>query len=176
MIPCIIAAPYQGALKVSDLCDELHRVTASRAMQVKCKVNFWSSDSQQVHLIGRVVTKVNRVNAVWQARLANAEPQPSLVLATSWLRVQNYKNNQCETILSPNYFWEILKIKRWCIASHKKRFARILQSTRFITFIHEIAVFSVRHSTPAAVFPFSRFPVSSTRFAVLIIINIFILL
>ena len=30
MIPCIIAAPYQGALKVSDLCDELHRVTASR--------------------------------------------------------------------------------------------------------------------------------------------------
>ena len=50
MIPCIIAAPYQGALKVSDLCGELHRVTASRFIayrycdvQVKCKAREKSS-------------------------------------------------------------------------------------------------------------------------------------
>ena len=35
----------------------------SFVLQVKCKANFWSSESQQVHLIGRVVTKVNRVSA-----------------------------------------------------------------------------------------------------------------
>ena len=36
---------------------------SSFVLQVKCKANFWSSESQQVHLIGRVVTKVNRVSA-----------------------------------------------------------------------------------------------------------------
>ena len=150
MIPCIMAAPYQGALKVSDLCDELHRVTASRAMQVKCKVN-----------------------AVWQARLANAEPQPSLVLATSWLRVQNYKNNQCETILSPNYFWEILKINRWCIASHKSVLQEYCNQPDSLLLSMRLR-YSPLDTAPQQ--PFSRFPVSSTRFAVLIIINIFILL
>jgi hypothetical protein len=50
------------------LCGELHRVTASRLVQGKCKAN-----------------------AVWQARLANAEPQPSLAIATSCLQLQSYK-------------------------------------------------------------------------------------
>ena len=40
MIPCIIAAPYQGALKVSDLCGELHRVTASRFMLFRISIAF----------------------------------------------------------------------------------------------------------------------------------------
>ena len=84
MIPCIIAAPYQGALKVSDLCGELHRVTASRAMQVKCKVS-----------------------AVWQARLANAEPQPSLAMHLKCIAKVHKKSQISKPF--PNLFQNSLK-------------------------------------------------------------------
>ena len=65
---------------VLDFCGNLPRVAASRTMQGKCKVN-----------------------AVWQARLANAEPQPSLKLASSWLRVQSYNNFRNHTSFSRFY-------------------------------------------------------------------------
>ena len=57
-----------------------------------------------------------KVNAVWQARLANAEPQPSLVLASSWLRVQRYNFFSSFLNLShfyPHFIWNMLYVSCW---------------------------------------------------------------
>ena len=112
---------------VLDSSGQLHRVADSRLMQVKCKVS-----------------------AVWQARLANAEPQPSLVLATSLLRLQNYKNIPCKTSLFWIIFQKVLNVKILIdegnpssIYAFYARATRLLQSASKNSSFYEIAVFSL---------------------------------